>query len=230
VIPRLASLLVALLLLAGCGGSGSGGEQGDAQLWITRDRGATVLFEGKVPAGLTVMQALKQKADVDTRYGGRFVQAIDGLEGSLGAGRDWFFFVNGVSADRSAAEYRLHTGEVAWWDYRPWKGEREAVVVVGAFPEPFLHGYGGKRRETVVTYARPAQLEDATAIARVVQGRVVRGRVECCPNTFHLATGPPRFVASAPSAGGPYHFVFAGDAAALVRDPSRFRFRYEVAP
>ena len=226
---RVAALGVFLLLLPGC--AGSGGEKGQASLWITRDRGTHVLHEARVPAGLTVMQALKRQADVDTRYGGRFVQSIDGIEGSLSAGRDWFFFVNGVAADRSAAEYRLRAGEVAWWDFRAWKGEGEVTVVVGAFPEPFLHGYAGTRRQTVVTYTRPAQLAAARKIARLLRGTVARGEaVACCPNTFRLAGGPPRFLARASSPDGPYAFVFAGDAAALARDPARYRFRYEVAP
>jgi uncharacterized protein DUF4430 len=104
VTPRLLGLVLALLLAA-CAGAGE--EQGTATLWVTRDRGAEVLRETAVPAGQTVMRALDGEADVETRYGGRFVQAIDGLEGSLAEGRDWFFFVNGVAADRGAAEYRL---------------------------------------------------------------------------------------------------------------------------
>ena len=35
-----------------------------------------------------------------TRYGGRFLQSIDGIYGSLTGQRDWFFFVNGIEGDR----------------------------------------------------------------------------------------------------------------------------------
>ena len=48
--------------------------------------------------------------------------------------------MNGYEGDRSAASYRLRDGDVAWFDYRAWEREGEARVVVGAFPEPFLHG------------------------------------------------------------------------------------------
>ena len=74
-------LLVALVLafaFAGCGGGGS--VEGEAELWVTRDRGSEVLLTATVPAGLTVLEALEQEADVKTRYGGRFVQAIEGGE------------------------------------------------------------------------------------------------------------------------------------------------------
>ncbi len=118
--------------------------EGTAQLWVTRDRGAKLLVDTKVEAGQTLMRALASETDVKTRYGGRYVQAVNGIEGSLSAQRDWFWFVNGYEGDRSAASYRLHDGDVAWLDYRGWQREGEARVVVGAFPEPFVHGYGGE--------------------------------------------------------------------------------------
>ena len=100
----------ALVLLAGCGHERTG--SGTASLWITRDRGASVLLVQTVPAGLTAMQALDTKADISTRYGGRYVQSIDGVEGDISRRRDWFWFLNGIEADRSAAEYRLRPGDV----------------------------------------------------------------------------------------------------------------------
>ena len=89
-----------------------------------------------------------------TRYGGGFVQSIDGVEGSARRHEDWFWFVNGLAGDRSAASYRLRDGDVAWWDYRDWSGDAETLeVVAGAFPEPFLHGYDGETRPAAVRYA-----------------------------------------------------------------------------
>jgi len=75
---RAAALLLLALVLAGCGG---GREHGKATLWVTRDRGAQVLYAGTVPAGLTAMQALERRMKVSTRYGGRFVESIDGIRG-----------------------------------------------------------------------------------------------------------------------------------------------------
>ena len=91
----------------------------------------------------------RREADVETRYGGRFVQSIEGIEGDVGARADWFYFINGFEGDRSAAEYRLRDGDVDWWDFRSWRAQMRQPVVVGAFPEPFLHGYGGKTRPVV---------------------------------------------------------------------------------
>jgi hypothetical protein len=155
--------LVLALAAAGCGGER---EHGTATLWVTRDRGTQVLYVSNVPAGLTAMQALARVRTVHTRYGGRFVQSIDGLGGSLTKQNDWFYFVNGVEGDRSAAEVRLHQGDVEWWDYRHWTGATMSVpIVVGAYPQPFL---GAKT--SVVPVGVPRAL--ATAIARQVAGVV----------------------------------------------------------
>ena len=96
-----------------------------ASLTVTRDYGAKVLArasEKDLPGGETVMRLLQRNADVETRYGGRFVNAIDGVRSSQrpAARRDWFYYVNGIEADVGAAEKRLHDGDRVWWDYHDW--------------------------------------------------------------------------------------------------------------
>jgi hypothetical protein len=172
------------------------------------------------------MQALRRVADVKTRYGGRFVQAINGIAGSLSAQRDWFYFVNGYEADRGAAEYRLRPGDVEWWDFRSWAGPggEHVPVVVGAFPEPFLHGYGGKRRPAVV-FGPPAA---GRALARVVHG-TYRGRSGAAPpgaNTLRVGTGATTLSARTSAAGAPVTFLFRGNWHALAN--GKFRYRYDV--
>ncbi|HXK13592.1 MAG TPA: DUF4430 domain-containing protein [Gaiellaceae bacterium] len=132
------TLVLALALaLAGCGGSGRG--HGTATLWVTTDRGAHVVFSGPVPAGSDGIRTVEGKLKVTTRYGGRYLQSVNGIAGSLSQQRDWFFYVNGIEGDRSAAEVTIHPGDVLWWDYRHWSGATMHVpVVVGAYPKPFL--------------------------------------------------------------------------------------------
>jgi hypothetical protein len=134
---KYAALVLALALVAGCGGSRRG--HGTATLWVTTDRGAHVVFAGPVPAGSDGIRTVEGKLKVTTRYGGRYLQSVNGIAGSLAQQRDWFFFVNGVEGDRSAAEVTIHPGDVLWWDYRHWNGATMHVpVVAGAYPEPFL--------------------------------------------------------------------------------------------
>jgi Domain of unknown function (DUF4430) len=227
--PRLVALALAGLVLAGCGG---GRERGTARLWITRDRGATVLYAGTVPAGLTAMQALQRRAKVTTRYGGRFVQSIDGLEGNLGQRHDWFYFVNGYEANRGAVEYRLRPGDLEWWDYRDWTGQLEVGVVVGAFPEPFRHGWAGDRRPAAVRYESPRLRRAARVVARGLRAAsVAPATVPAAPesNVLVLSDGPPCFEARLrrPGAGSPVVFRFSGDPRRLLgaRPPGHHRYR-----
>jgi hypothetical protein len=214
-VPRLAGALAVLVLLAGCGGAGA--EEGTATLWVTRDRGAEVLVDAEVEAGQTLMRALAAEADVDTRYGGRYVQSVNGLEGSLGAQRDWFWFVNGYEGDRSAASYELRDGDVAWLDYRAWQREGEARVVVGAFPEPFLHGYGGRTRPLAIRY-EPGLARRAGEVAgqfAEVDVQALPAPVPAGSNVLELRRGAPRLTGEllGQTAGDPVRFVLSGSPA-----------------
>ena len=201
------SALLLVLVLAGCGGSG-----GSATLWVTRDRGQHVVLVARVPAGLTAMQALERKLKVKTSYGGRFVDAIDGVASA--PRRDWFYFVDGVPPSRSAVEVRLRGGDNLWWDYRSWRNPNEVQAVVGAFPQPFLRG--------------PAVVVGTGTIAGKL-ARLVHGRVAATApgGTYELRIRAGEGFHAVDA----HHFVIGPDAAArLVADPAAFRFRYEVAP
>ncbi len=210
---RALAALAALILLAGCGGAD--GEEGTATLWVTRDRGAEVLLDVQVDAGQTLMRALGSKVELETRYGGRFVQSIDGLAGSLEDQHDWFWFVNGYEGDRSASAYRLRAGDIAWLDYRGWQREGEARVVVGAFPEPFLHGYAGKTRPAVVRFE--GSRDRATRLARRIGADSIEPLGTPVPkgaNVLELRSGAPAATAEllGETAGAPVRFVIRGDA------------------
>jgi Domain of unknown function (DUF4430) len=221
---RLSAALLLALSLAGCGEKGGG--SGTARLWVTRDRGAEVVLTASVPDGISAMEAVRREADVETRYGGRFVQTINGVEGGLTTQRDWFFYVNGYEADRSASDYMLHDGDVLWWDYREWGTKLRVPIVVGAFPEPFVHGFNGRRRPAVVE-AKPS--ETARALARLVGGTLngpAKGAnrlVVVGGNGFRAKlTGAP---------GDPVVFEVGLSAAQrLVENPALARFRYEGLP
>ncbi len=241
---RLLAALGAALVLASCGGtsgdtgspaeSAAGSDAGTAELWITRDRGGEVLLEATVPAGLTVMQALDQVAEIETRYGGRYVQSIDGVSGGLAEQQDWFYFLNGIEPDRGAAEIRLRPGDVAWWDFRSWSEEMQQPVVVGAFPEPFVQGFAGVPRPVEVR--APSGLADAADALRALLGAGASGTGP--PNVFELvvepgANGATLRASRGPGNDDPVTFTLAGSEAAvraaalgLAADPSLVRYRY----
>ena len=224
-------LLLAVLALAGCGGEGPTADDGSARLWVTRDRGASVLLDVEVPAGQSLLRALKSEAKVDTRYGGGFVQSIDGLEGSARRHEDWFWFVNGLAGDRSAASYRLRDGDIAWWDYRDWSRDADTLeVVAGAFPEPFLHGYDGKTRSAAVRYA-PGLAAAGSRVAKSVGSdniAAVGSPVAADANIFEIVDGAPRLTAALrkPGSGpsGAVRFSFAGSVDQLLAGEYARRF------
>lgn len=236
--------LLSVLVLAACGGEDgnpdpvgaiTAGAEDGAALWVTRDFGAEVVLTAEVPAGDSVLQALDRHTDVETRYGGRFVQAIGGLEGSLAEQRDWFFFVNGIEPGVGSAEIELRQGDVAWWDYRDWSRQEAAPIVVGAFPEPFLHGWDGERRPAEVEVP-PGFEAEAEALLRVLGGAGGHGE----PNVFRLvvepgASGAALTARRGAADGSPATFTLTGSeeavraaAAALAADPSLVRYRYNA--
>ena len=146
---RLAIGLAAASSLAGCG-LGAGRAPTAIQLTVTRDFGAAPLRSWRAPhvrGEETVMSLLMRNASVSTRYGGGFVESIDGLSGGQQGGRplDWFYYVNGIEASKGAASTKLHAGDHIWWDLHDWSQTDHVPAVVGSFPEPFLNGIGGKR-------------------------------------------------------------------------------------
>lgn len=230
----LVSSLAAAVAVCGCG---AGGGKGQARVWISRNRGAIALERRTVPAGLTALQGLYRVAKVETGYGGGFVTAVNGLSGSGLHQCDWFYFVNGYESDRGAASYRLRAGDVEWWDYRCWRGVERAPVVVGAFPEPFLHGFDGKTRAAAVRFG-PGLRAEALELARLIHAGAPAPRtvpVAATANLLLVVSGRRGIVAglrSGDRAGDPVRFVVSGKGFAheLARRPQLVRFRYEVVP
>jgi hypothetical protein len=167
------TLATALALCAtavvGCG-LGPGKDEGDVNLTVTRDYGDKVLAQktDSIKESDTVLRVLDRNADLSTRYGGGFVQSIDGLSGGQSGGRssDWFFYVNGIESPIGAAQYDLSGGDRVWWDYRDWTAAMRVPAVVGSWPEPFVHGFQGKRWPTSM------DCRAATAVCTAVSKRL----------------------------------------------------------
>jgi uncharacterized protein DUF4430 len=110
------------------------------------------------------MRMLERHFRVSTRYGGGFVESIDGRSGSSSR-LDWFYYVNGVQAPMGAATTAVHKGDRIWWDLHDWTVTNSIPAVVGSFPEPFLHGTGGRRLPVTLECGSDVQ----TACARVTR-------------------------------------------------------------
>ncbi|MEP6640331.1 MAG: DUF4430 domain-containing protein [Gaiellales bacterium] len=167
-------LVLTATAVAGCGSGVATPPSGPraAIVTITRGFGQTTLTTARAAPGQSALDALRRSAHVSTSYGGRFVQAIDRLAGDQSQGMAWLYFVNGIQASVGSADYTLHAGDREWWDYRYWNDLIQVPVAIGAWPEPFVHGYGGKRPQVQV--AGPSCAAGLTTALRSAGAHVVR--------------------------------------------------------
>lgn len=212
----LACLLVLALFLAGCG-LGAGPAPTAVQLTVTREFGSQVLARGggalKVDGQETVMSLLLRNYPVVTRFGGGFVQSIDGLAGGHEGGEpvDWFYYVNGVSETRGAAATNVDPGDHIWWDRHDWSQSDGVPAVVGSFPEPFQNGIGGRRLPVRVECSEVSGHACQTVTARLravgVPAAIAAIGGGGAPETLRVLVGPWAAVSGAPEAslieGGP---------------------------
>jgi hypothetical protein len=177
------------------------------------------------------MRLLERHVKVSLKYGGGFVQAIDGQSGTSNR-RDWFYYVNGIQASKGAASTSVNKGDRIWWDLHDWAATDTIPAVVGSFPEPFLHGSGGRRFPTVLQCA-----SDVSAACKRVSDEL--GSLGVPLATQQIGTGSgtdslgvvvgtwrdvrPEIVASllqqGPSASGVYAKFTAGGSALTLLDP-----------
>jgi hypothetical protein len=147
------------LVVTGCGlGAGEGST--DVAVTVTDGFGSRTVGRRsftQAPGSETVMRVLQRSFKVTTRYGGGFVQSIDGLAGNAAGPEpvDWFYYVNGIEAPRGAASTRLRPGDRVWWDRHQWGGAMRVPAVVGSFPEPFRHGISGRRLPVRIECEQP---------------------------------------------------------------------------
>ena len=139
----IAALLAVLALAAGCEHRAQdepAAGQAAATITATAGYGAVPLLDVRVAPDQSVMRALRGATQVDTAYGGGFVAGMLGRESDRGAQRDWFYWVDGVSAPTDAEEVELEDGDAVWWDYRAWGALIDVPAVVGQWPAPFAAG------------------------------------------------------------------------------------------
>lgn len=183
-----AALTACVLALAGCGFGPGQAQPGPVELRVTRGFGEKELAEpahqDTVRPSDTVMRLLQSTHRVTTAYGGGFVQSIDGLAGDKAGEHDWFFYVNGSESSVGAADYRLSLADVVQWDFHRWSTTMHIPAIVGAFPEPFVHGLGGRRQPTRVECSDPA----SKACTEVMQSLTDAGAVATA-GTFGSPTG-----------------------------------------
>ena len=127
-------------------------------LTVTRDFGATSFVELKherVPAPPGLARILQ-----------RYPQPRDGAT----------LFVNGILAAVPAAKVTLRGGDRVWLDQHDGAAGIPIRAVIGSFPEPFVHGTGGKRLPVRVECVDPRAGPCSAVAEKLVSLGVVAGR------------------------------------------------------
>jgi hypothetical protein len=231
------TLVLGAVALAGCG-LGAGSPPSGVKLTVTQDFGSRVLHTWSAPrvsGQETAMSLLMRNANVTTRYGGGFVQSVDGLSGggeTSGQPVDWFYYVNGVEAPKGAAQTDVNPGDHIWWDRHDWSQTDTVPAVVGSFPEPFLNGIEGKRLPVRIECASESTGPCATVASRLRQLGVPAGIAAIGPagepETLRIVVGPwsavrgdrgAQAIEQGPRASGVYGRFSANGGSLTVLDP-----------
>ena len=242
------SVVVAVALAAtttGCGLGPGDSSPGTATLTVTRDYGADPVLEAsesEPSESETVIRFLDREAEITTRYGGGFVQSIDGTAGGVEGGRsnDWFFFVNGIESPRGSAEVAVRGGDRIWWDYRDWTAAISTPAVVGSWPEPFLQASAEPANRLAVSVGClgpsavcddvSGALSSAGVEARVRPGEVATPGCACssapgraCAPTPACGSSPRRPPPAASSRASSRPAAAGGSPCSTAREPRRGR-------
>ncbi|HEX8976782.1 MAG TPA: DUF4430 domain-containing protein [Solirubrobacteraceae bacterium] len=236
--PRLAVTAIAsacVVAIAGCG-LGPGPGTGGVSLTVTRDfgrRSLAVVKQSRVPGAETVMRMLERHFNVATKYGGGFVESINGNAGTSDR-RDWFYYVNGIQAGQGAATTPVHRNDRIWFDLHDWHATDSIPAVVGSFPAPFTNGTGGKRLPVTIECAS----EVGAACSRVATELSSAGVPAASqllgtgsgPDTLGVVVGPWRdlqsevaasYIEHGPGASGVYaRFAGPGGRTLELLDPA----------
>jgi hypothetical protein len=169
----IASFLLVTATLCACSAQPSekGADVITVRVVATRNFGQELMFDEmlEVLPDASAMSALMKVAEVETTYGGGFVNAINdvrsGYTGKEKTKTDWFIYVNGIRSNTGALDYKLRDGDTQHWDFHNWSFHHFIPAIMGDFPEPFRHGYGGNIRSTIIAYADSLK-EDAENLER----------------------------------------------------------------
>lgn len=185
-----ASSLLVAVVGAGCG-FGPGEDRGSAEVLITRDYGRVVMHDASEPVRESddAMRLLTRSAtQVETSYGGGFVESIGGY-GSSSTGdsqTDWFFYLDGTESPVGALEAKVEPGQSVWWDRRDWSEAMHVPAVVGAWPRPF----GSDSPEVAVECSMPdrADCDGVLSDLRQTGARVTYRRTDSA--SLRVLVGP----------------------------------------
>ncbi|WP_432663280.1 DUF4430 domain-containing protein [Wukongibacter baidiensis] len=112
----------------------------------------------------SVMEVMEGNFDIETAYGGGFINGIDGLKSGFTGVKDkkkvdWFYYVNGIVAEVGANEYYLGPNDLVIWDYHDWSKSIYLSSIIGAYPLNFINGHGEGNLKTEILISQDYEKE-----------------------------------------------------------------------
>ncbi|NLK72020.1 MAG: DUF4430 domain-containing protein [Clostridiales bacterium] len=157
---RLKWIIVALMLLismTACNGEDNTGKK-DVEIIISKDFGNEILSINKHESkGDTVLDVMQANYEVETAYGGSFINGIDGIVSGFTGKKnrekvDWFYYVNGILAQIGSGDFEIRAGDVVIWDYHDWNYGTFFSSIIGAYPINFKSNPQGEELESAILY------------------------------------------------------------------------------
>lgn len=149
--------LVVAIVVGGCG-IGNARVANYTSVQVTANFGSHVIgraMQTRVAGSETSVALLEHHFEV-TRASGGNVRTIGGRGGAAGDD-EWFGYINGIKPPVGVKPTYVHQGDHVWWDLHDASAAKSIPAVVGAFPEPFTSGIGGKQFPTVLDCASNVQ-------------------------------------------------------------------------
>lgn len=103
--------LLLTILVLGC----TAPTESTVRMVVSTGLGETVLLDTEISAAGNTIDFLASAAEIETTYGGKFVDSINGI--STTQDHAWFYYVNGELMGRGAASYIPEDGDIIQWDY-----------------------------------------------------------------------------------------------------------------
>lgn len=152
---------------------------------LTRDYGREVLAEKIVAPekGDTVMDVMLRHFDVETAYGGGFVNSIEGLSSGFtgaadgqkrGTKQDWFYYIDGIMAEAGAGQFPVAGVSEIAWDYHGWANSMVVRTRIDAWPERFA----GRQVDLAGGASFEKQIADLKTTAEAFGGKAVLAALE----------------------------------------------------
>ncbi|QZY55699.1 DUF4430 domain-containing protein [Crassaminicella profunda] len=153
-------ILVMACTFIGCGEKPSVGD-GKVQVIVSKGFGNEKLSEKAVDVAkdTTVIEVMEENFNIETAYGGGFINGIDGLKSEFTGLKkkkkiDWFYYVNGILSEVGADEYYLNPNDLVIWDYHDWDNNIYGSSIIGAYPINFTNGHDGNIYPIQILYTK----------------------------------------------------------------------------